>query len=63
MRIVFIVRFALAVAVFLGLNCRTDDVPKSPPAELGPALLPLVWEKPRINVGWMDPPVDGSPFL
>jgi len=40
------------------LGCRTDDDGATPPAEAGPALSPPVWEKPRINVVWMEPPVE-----
>src|SRR5262245_44570653 len=56
------IRFAaLATALTLTtvtLGCRTDEPAKTPPAETGPALLPPVWEKPRINVAWREPPVE-----
>jgi hypothetical protein len=41
----------------VGLGCRTDDGVTTAPTEAQPALLPPVWEKPRISVAWMEPPV------
>jgi hypothetical protein len=47
-----------AAAVMLGLGCRTDDGATTPPAKTQKALLPPVWEKPRISAAWVEPPVE-----
>jgi len=45
-------------AIGLGLGCRTDDGPKSPQAETPKVLSSPVWEKPRISIAPMEPPVE-----
>jgi hypothetical protein len=45
-----------ATAISLGGGCRTDDVASSQPVDTQEALLPPIWEKPRIRVEWRDDP-------